>query len=84
MLTGPVGRELLPNWPRQLWDEMLRMPQVRAGRQCVFPEVPRTHTYGKVGASRGEGYKRYLETMPLDSAVIEWDAQVSGFASRFL
>lgn len=81
MLTAAVGRELLPNWPRQLWDEYMRMPQVRAGRQCLFPEVPRTHTYGKVGASRGEGYKRFLEAMPLDSAVIEWDAQVRAGAA---
>lgn len=49
MLTAAVGRELLPDWPRQLWDEYMRMPQVRPA-VCSQRSLARTRTERSVPA----------------------------------
>lgn len=58
MMTAEVGLELLSKWPNSLWDEYLREPKVRKGRQCIFPEVSRTHTFGKVRGGEQAGLGR--------------------------
>lgn len=75
MLTAAVGRELHAAWPRLYWDDWLREPLVRRGRQCVFPEVPRTHTYGKSGTSGGQYYTEHLHTMLLSREKVNWPSQ---------
>lgn len=75
MVTSAVGRELLLTWPRLYWDDWLREPTVRRGRQCIFPEVPRTHTYGKVGTSGGQHYTLHLQAMLLSTERIKWAAK---------
>jgi hypothetical protein len=76
MLTSDVGRDLHENWPNSLWDEYMREPKVRKGRQCVFPEVPRTHTFGKVGTSGGQFFDQHLAPMLLNKEEIDWTKQV--------
>lgn len=76
MLTADVGRELAANWPDKYWDEYLRDPAVRKGRQCVFPEVPRTHTFGKVGTSNGAFFNEHFDSMLLNQDAIDWSKQV--------
>jgi alpha-1,3-mannosyl-glycoprotein beta-1,2-N-acetylglucosaminyltransferase len=77
MLTASLGLEALPGWPGAAWDEYLRDPEgLRKGRQCVFPEVPRTHTFGEKGASGGLGYKDHLENMVLNKQAVDWIKQV--------
>lgn len=75
MLTSAVGRELLLQWPKRHWDDWLRRPEVRKGRQCIFPEVPRTHTFGRHGTSGGLFYTEHLENMILATEAVDWAAQ---------
>jgi len=81
MLSAAVAKELLPGWVHATqyggWDEYLRDPCVRRGRQCVFPEVARTHTFGKVGNSKGMFYEEHLQNMLLNSRPVNWSQMVS-------
>lgn len=72
MLQADVGRELWSQWPKQYWDDWMRQPEVRQGRQCVFPEASRTHTYGKAGTSGGMLYRDHLANMLLSNATLVW------------
>jgi alpha-1,3-mannosyl-glycoprotein beta-1,2-N-acetylglucosaminyltransferase len=78
MLTSEVGRELQSNWPNKYWDEYLRESKVRKGRQCIFPEVPRTHTFGKDGTSGGILFDQHLALMLLNKDRVDWSQQVGG------
>ncbi len=77
MTTSAVGKELYPKWPQVHWDHFLREPFRRQGRQCVFPEVPRTITFGENGTSKGQFYDKHLSKMVLNSEEVDWGAQVS-------
>jgi alpha-1,3-mannosyl-glycoprotein beta-1,2-N-acetylglucosaminyltransferase len=77
MLGADFAREIIPDWPDMWWDEYMRRPQTRKGRQCLFPEVSRTHTYGRDGASKGQGYATYLVDMVLSSEDVNWHGRVS-------
>lgn len=76
MLTAKVGNELWPQWPNMYWDDWLREPHIRRGRQCVFPEVSRTHTFGSSGTSGGILFNQHLRTMVLNTEKIDWSKQV--------
>jgi alpha-1,3-mannosyl-glycoprotein beta-1,2-N-acetylglucosaminyltransferase len=76
MLTSEFGMELHEEWPNSYWDEYLREPKVRKGRQCIFPEVPRTHTFGKVGTSGGQFFDQHLAVMMLNKEDIDWAKKV--------
>lgn len=75
MLTAKVGNELWPQWPNMYWDDWLREPHIRRGRQCVFPEVSRTHTFGSSGTSGGILFNQHLRTMVLNTEKIDWSKQ---------
>lgn len=77
MTTAAVGKELYPKWPNNHWDHFLREPFIRKDRQCVFPEVPRTHTFGVTGTSSGQFFSTHLSSMVLNSNNIDWSMQVS-------
>lgn len=78
MLTREVGLELMPTWPPGYWDDNhMRKPHIRKGRQCVFPEVPRTHTFGAVGASNGMFFQEHLDNMVINTKNMDWRLQVS-------
>lgn len=76
MLSADFGMEIHDNWPNIYWDEYMRTPQVRKGRQCIFPEVPRTHTFGRDGTSRGQFFDKHLTIMSLNQENIDWSKQV--------
>jgi hypothetical protein len=69
--------ELVPKWPVAHWDDWMRKPEVRLGRQCVFPEVPRSHTFGAVGTSKGLWYEQHLAHMVLNKEPVDWKEVVS-------
>lgn len=75
MLTASFAKEIYQDWPNELWDEYMRRPKVRQGRQCLFPEVPRTHTFGKVGTSGGQFFDQHLAVMLLNNDKIDWTKQ---------
>lgn len=68
----------MPTWPPGYWDDNhMRKPHIRKGRQCVFPEVPRTHTFGAVGASNGMFFQEHLDNMVINTKNMDWRLQVS-------
>lgn len=77
MLTRAVGLELLPTWPPGFWDDNhLRKPKIRKGRQCIYPEVPRTHTFGADGASNGMFFSDHLDNMIINTQDVDWTQKV--------
>lgn len=62
--------------PLQYWDDWMRRKDVRKGRQCVFPEVSRTHTFGEIGNSGGMFYKQHLANMVLNQERFNWTTMV--------
>lgn len=50
----------------------MRKKEVRRGRQCIFPEVPRTHTFGKFGSHGGEHYDNHLSKMIMNTDSVDW------------
>eukprot|EP00753_Platysulcus_tardus_P014372 PLAT4354.6.p2 GENE.PLAT4354.6~~PLAT4354.6.p2 ORF type:complete len:421 (+),score=204.01 PLAT4354.6:96-1265(+) len=50
MLTRKLyKRELEARWPATHWDHWMRQRKQHKGRECVFPEVPRTYHNGVQG-----------------------------------
>eukprot|EP00752_Nemacystus_decipiens_P007976 g7126.t2 len=49
LLTRRLFNELGPNWPMEHWDHWLRDEKQHKGRECVYPEVPRTFHNGIKG-----------------------------------
>ena len=78
MLTAEFASEIIGEWPNMWWDEYMRKPDVRKGRQCIFPEVSRTHTFGAKGASRGGFYRKHFANMMLNKDNTDWSKQASG------
>uniref|UniRef100_A0A7S0N7F4 Alpha-1,3-mannosyl-glycoprotein 2-beta-N-acetylglucosaminyltransferase n=1 Tax=Chlamydomonas leiostraca TaxID=1034604 RepID=A0A7S0N7F4_9CHLO len=74
-MTNDTGLELVGGWPGIYWDDWMRGPEVRKGRQCVFPEVSRTFTFGAQGTSGGQFYKDHLIHMALNRHLIDWEAE---------
>ena len=38
-VTAAVGLELVPKWPLTNWDDWMRLPAIKNGRSCIYPEV---------------------------------------------
>ncbi|RCN48517.1 GNT-I family protein [Ancylostoma caninum] len=80
MMTSKTWAELSPKWPTGFWDDWMREPENRQGRQCIRPEVSRTKMtiYGKKGASKGQFYEKHvakviLNTVPVSFTTINLD-----------
>jgi alpha-1,3-mannosyl-glycoprotein beta-1,2-N-acetylglucosaminyltransferase len=59
MLARGLWAELAGTWPIMYWDDYMRHPARRRGRQCIRPEISRTKHIGvKGGASRGQLRKK--------------------------
>eukprot|EP00913_Durusdinium_trenchii_P016661 g15660.t1 len=54
------------------WDDFLRRTDIRLERQCLRPEVSRTHTFGEKGVSRGQYYKAHLVSNHLNEKPVDW------------
>lgn len=53
MMAASFWDEIAPTWPTTYWDDFVRHPIRRQGRQCIRPEISRTKHIGlKGGASR--------------------------------
>uniref|UniRef100_A0A1I7UHV1 Alpha-1,3-mannosyl-glycoprotein 2-beta-N-acetylglucosaminyltransferase n=1 Tax=Caenorhabditis tropicalis TaxID=1561998 RepID=A0A1I7UHV1_9PELO len=42
MMTRRTWEELELIWPGGFWDDWMREPEQRKGRQCIRPEISRT------------------------------------------
>lgn len=65
MLPRRIWEELAPKWPKAYWDDWLREPKQRQGRQFIRPEVCRTLHYGHRGVSNAQ-YSAYLTSIKLN------------------
>ena len=54
MLTRSLWQELQPKWPDQYWDDWLRGPENRRGREMIRPAISRTLHYGIQGTSNNQ------------------------------
>jgi len=60
-------------WPRGYWDDWVRLPAQRQGRTCIYPEYPRTYTFGLFdGTSNGQFANEYLKNIKLNEENIDW------------
>lgn len=77
---GREGDESYPyeglkhRWPNGFWDDWIREPSVRRGRQVIRPEVSRDFHFGdKGGASQGQ-FNKDLHSIVLDAnADVRWE-----------
>ncbi|KAK3733608.1 hypothetical protein RRG08_056963 [Elysia crispata] len=58
--------ELQKSWPETFWDDWMRHPDQRKGRQCIRPEICRTSTFGKKGVSKGLYFEKHLKFIKLN------------------
>ncbi|KAK6021648.1 GNT-I family protein, partial [Ostertagia ostertagi] len=74
MMTSKLWRELQPKWPNGFWDDWLREPENRKGRQCIRPEISRTGMTpsGKKGASKGLFFDKHLAKVVLNAASVSF------------
>ncbi|KAK6047562.1 GNT-I family protein [Cooperia oncophora] len=74
MMTSRLWKELQPKWPNGFWDDWLREPENRKGRQCIRPEISRTGMtpFGKKGASKGLFFDKHLAKVVLNVASVQF------------
>ncbi|ODM99389.1 Alpha-1,3-mannosyl-glycoprotein 2-beta-N-acetylglucosaminyltransferase, partial [Orchesella cincta] len=70
MMTKRLWKELEHKWPYSFWDDWMRDKRQRRGRACIHPEISRTKTFGRMGASNGQFYDVYLKTIMLDQKYV--------------
>lgn len=51
MMTKRLWNEIESKWPDRYWDEFMREPRIRDGRQCLRPEISRNRNIGEKGTS---------------------------------
>lgn len=69
MMKRSLWEELGPKWPRAYWDDWLREPIQRKGRQVIRPEVSRTLHFGVRGVSNAQ-YSDYLTQIRLNDQMV--------------
>jgi alpha-1,3-mannosyl-glycoprotein beta-1,2-N-acetylglucosaminyltransferase len=73
MMTKSLWQELQGKWPRAYWDDWLREPKQRQGRQILRPEVCRTLHFGAKGVSNAQ-YSDYLTQIRLNDQFVPFSA----------
>jgi alpha-1,3-mannosyl-glycoprotein beta-1,2-N-acetylglucosaminyltransferase len=72
MITRKLWEEeLRDKWPLGFWDDWLREPANRRGRNCIRPEINRTYTFGAKGTSKGQFFN-FLSSIRLNNENIDW------------
>lgn len=74
MLTRQLWEELKPQWPKAFWDDWLREPDRSKGRDCIYPVVSRTRTFGEIGSSVGQFFSDYLSRIVLNQDDVNWSS----------
>eukprot|EP01104_Vermistella_antarctica_P010496 TRINITY_DN2807_c0_g1_i2.p1 TRINITY_DN2807_c0_g1~~TRINITY_DN2807_c0_g1_i2.p1 ORF type:complete len:473 (-),score=88.79 TRINITY_DN2807_c0_g1_i2:27-1445(-) len=74
LMTRSLWKDLGPKWPSftGYWDDWMREPAQRKGRDCIHPEISRTFTFGAVGASGGQFYTQHLSRIQLNTKFVPW------------
>jgi len=72
MMRKPMWAEVRDRWAQAYWDEFMRRPDVRHGRQCLRPEVSRSYTFGEEGTSSGQFFSQHLSRIKLNDVKVDW------------
>ena len=73
MMPRRIWNEIGPKWPDAYWDDWLREPEQRRGRQIIRPEVSRTYHFGsEKGASRNQ-FGKELAEIELHQEHVAWE-----------
>ena len=73
MMEREVFEELEGKWPAAYWDDWLRAPEQRKGRQFISPEISRSRTFGKAGGAssgRTKVYRKFIATIKLNEEAV--------------
>lgn len=75
MMKRDLWTEIGDRWPREsgYWDDWMRRPDVRRGRACIRPDISRTYTFGKKGASGGQFFDKFLSKIQLNTELVKFD-----------
>ena len=83
MIPRRIWNEIAPpRWPPGYWDDWLREPEQRQGRQTIRPEVSRTFHFG---SEKGASYNQFGEELldiKLDKADFEWEKEDLSYLER--
>lgn len=71
-MTDESWNEFKDKWPAAYWDDWVREPEQLQGRECIRPEVSRTHTFGEKGSSEGQFYESHLKKIILNDVNVDW------------
>lgn len=83
MLRRSIWNELRSTWPLAFWDDWMRMPEQRRGRQCLRPEISRTQTIGAKGASHGQFYLVHLQYIKCFEGYYNFYANLQHYHQQF-
>ena len=72
MLTKELWTELSPKWPAGYWDDWMREPANRKGRDCIHPEISRSYTFGRKGSSGGQFFDQHLSGIKLNDKFVKF------------
>ena len=84
MMTRRLWKELGPKWPAATgyWDDWMREPEQRQGRDTIFPEVSRTYTFGAAGASGGQFFEAHLAKIKLNEEFVPFSTMDFNFLKK--
>jgi alpha-1,3-mannosyl-glycoprotein beta-1,2-N-acetylglucosaminyltransferase len=74
MMHASLWKQLQP-WPKAYWDDWLREPPQRKGRQVIRPEISRTYHFGSKGGASYNQYSSHLDTILLNKQNVDWSQQ---------
>ncbi|KAI3386598.1 hypothetical protein SNEBB_011178 [Seison nebaliae] len=72
MMVRSTYMGLKDKWPNGFWDDWIRLPNNRLGRQCIRPEISRSSTFGKTGSSNGLFFDLFLKNIKLNNVHVHW------------
>jgi alpha-1,3-mannosyl-glycoprotein beta-1,2-N-acetylglucosaminyltransferase len=76
MMTRSLWKnELESKWPSEYWDDWLREPAQRNGRQVVRPEISRTNHFGSKGGASNNQFGTILERVKLNDQIVDWSKE---------
>ena len=64
--------ELQSKWPDGYWDDWLRDPAQRQGRQVIRPEISRTYHFGTKGGASNNQFGTILSDVKLNKENVDW------------
>lgn len=75
MMTRTLWKsELQSKWPEGYWDDWLRDPTQRQGRQIIRPEISRTYHFGRKGGASANQFGSILERVKLNEVPVDFAA----------